>query len=143
MRPRRWTGVWSTGWCLTTNSTTPSPSCCAGQRKAAERRSEEHTFELQSHVNLVCRLPPLALALFPYTTLFRSCHTPAVPVARTIGRKRLMELALTGEVIDAATALDWGLVNRVVPDDELDDAVAELLCRATQGSRAKIGRAHV
>ncbi|PXY20951.1 enoyl-CoA hydratase-related protein [Prauserella muralis] len=64
------------------------------------------------------------------------CHTPAVPVARSIGRKRLMELALTGDTIDAATALDWGLVNRVVPDDELDDAVAELLARATRGSRA-------
>ncbi|MGW3958444.1 enoyl-CoA hydratase-related protein [Amycolatopsis sp. NPDC005003] len=64
------------------------------------------------------------------------CHTPAVPVARSIGRKRLMELALTGDVIDAATALDWGLVNRVVPDERLDDAVAELLARATRGSRA-------
>jgi enoyl-CoA hydratase/carnithine racemase len=64
------------------------------------------------------------------------CHTPAVPVARVIGRKRLMELALTGDVIDAATALDWGMVNRVVPDDSLDDAVAELLTRATRGSRA-------
>ncbi|WP_298180867.1 enoyl-CoA hydratase-related protein [Saccharomonospora sp.] len=64
------------------------------------------------------------------------CHTPAVPVARSVGRKRLMELALTGDTIDAATALEWGLVNRVVPDDELDDAVAELLGRATRGSRA-------
>jgi enoyl-CoA hydratase/carnithine racemase len=64
------------------------------------------------------------------------CHTPAVPVARSIGRKRLMELALTGDVVDAPTALDWGLVNRVVPDDQLDDAVAELLARATRGSRA-------
>lgn len=64
------------------------------------------------------------------------CHTPAVPVARAIGRKRLMEMALTGDVIDAATALDWGLVNRVVPDDELDSAVADLLGRATRGSRA-------
>ncbi|WP_410567884.1 enoyl-CoA hydratase-related protein [Amycolatopsis sp. cmx-4-61] len=64
------------------------------------------------------------------------CHTPAVPVARSIGRKRLMELALTGDVIDAATALDWGLVNRVVPDEQLDDAVADLLARATRGSRA-------
>jgi len=64
------------------------------------------------------------------------CHTPAVPVARSIGRKRLMEMALTGDVIDAPTALDWGLVNRVVPDEELDDAVAELLARATRGSRA-------
>ncbi|TVT57679.1 enoyl-CoA hydratase [Amycolatopsis rhizosphaerae] len=64
------------------------------------------------------------------------CHTPAVPVARAVGRKRLMELALTGDPIDAATALDWGLVNRVVPDAELDEAVAELLGRATRGSRA-------
>ncbi|PRX49239.1 enoyl-CoA hydratase/carnithine racemase [Prauserella shujinwangii] len=64
------------------------------------------------------------------------CHTPAVPVARAVGRKRLMELALTGEAIDAATALDWGLVNRVVPDEQLDDAVADLLARATRGSRA-------
>ncbi|WP_410576837.1 enoyl-CoA hydratase-related protein [Amycolatopsis sp. lyj-108] len=64
------------------------------------------------------------------------CHTPAVPVARAIGRKRLMELALTGDVVDAATALDWGLVNRVVPDDSLDEAVVSLLGRATRGSRA-------
>ncbi|MFJ7216499.1 enoyl-CoA hydratase-related protein [Amycolatopsis sp. NPDC098790] len=64
------------------------------------------------------------------------CHTPAVPVARSIGRKRLMELALTGDVIDAPTALEWGLVNRVVPDEQLDDAVADLLGRATRGSRA-------
>jgi enoyl-CoA hydratase/carnithine racemase len=64
------------------------------------------------------------------------CHTPAVPVARSIGRKRLMELVLTGDVVDAATALDWGLVNRVVPDAELDAAVDELLARATRGSRA-------
>lgn len=64
------------------------------------------------------------------------CHTPAVPVARTVGRKRLMEMALTGDVVDAVTAQDWGLVNRVVPDAELDEAVAELLGRATRGSRA-------
>jgi enoyl-CoA hydratase/carnithine racemase len=64
------------------------------------------------------------------------CHTPAVAVARAIGRKRLLELALTGDPIDAATAESWGLVNRVVPDEELDDAVADLLARATRGSRA-------
>ncbi|MGH3450739.1 MAG: enoyl-CoA hydratase-related protein [Haloechinothrix sp.] len=64
------------------------------------------------------------------------CHTPAVPVARAVGRKRLMELALTGDVVDAVTAEQWGLVNRVVPDADLDDAVAELLRRATRGSRA-------
>ncbi len=64
------------------------------------------------------------------------CHTPAVPVARAIGRKRLLELALTGDPIDAATAESWGLVNRVVPDEQLDAAVADLLGRATRGSRA-------
>jgi enoyl-CoA hydratase/carnithine racemase len=63
------------------------------------------------------------------------CHTPAVPVARNIGRKRLMELALTGDVVDARTAAEWGLVNSCVPDDQLDAAVDDLLARATRGSR--------
>jgi enoyl-CoA hydratase/carnithine racemase len=63
------------------------------------------------------------------------CHTPAVPVARSIGRKRLMEMVLTGDVVDAMTALDWGLVNQVVPGDQLDQAVDHLLMRATRGSR--------
>jgi enoyl-CoA hydratase/carnithine racemase len=52
------------------------------------------------------------------------CSTPAVGVARNIGRKRAMEMLLTGEPIDAPTALAWGLVNRVVPAAELDAAVA-------------------
>ena len=43
------------------------------------------------------------------------CSTPAVPLSRTISRKRAAEMLMTGEFIDAATALDWGLVNRVVP----------------------------
>ncbi|WP_280383494.1 enoyl-CoA hydratase-related protein [Nocardia wallacei] len=64
------------------------------------------------------------------------CHTPAVPVARAIGRKRLMELALTGDPIDARTAEQWGLVNHVVADADLDTAVDDLLARATRGSRA-------
>jgi len=63
------------------------------------------------------------------------CHTPAVPVARNIGRKRLMELALTGDPIDARTAAQWGLVNYAVPDAELDVRTDELLARATRGSR--------
>jgi enoyl-CoA hydratase/carnithine racemase len=63
------------------------------------------------------------------------CHTPAVPVARTVGRKRLMEMALTGDAVDATTAADWGLINYAVPDAELDARVDELLARATRGSR--------
>ena len=54
------------------------------------------------------------------------CSTPMVPVSRAVGRKRAMQMLLTGETIDALTALDWGLVNRVVPASELDGAVAEL-----------------
>jgi enoyl-CoA hydratase/carnithine racemase len=48
------------------------------------------------------------------------CSTPAVGVVRNISRKRAMEMLLTGEPIDAATALSWGLVNRVVPESGLD-----------------------
>jgi enoyl-CoA hydratase/carnithine racemase len=51
------------------------------------------------------------------------CTTPAVGVARNIARKRVMEMLFTGEMIDAPTALAWGLVNRVVPAAELDVAV--------------------
>jgi enoyl-CoA hydratase/carnithine racemase len=67
------------------------------------------------------------------------CHTPAVPVARNVGRKRLMEMALTGDAIDAETAAAWGLINYAVPDDELDARVDELLARATRGSRLSKG----
>ncbi|MHA6617135.1 enoyl-CoA hydratase-related protein [Pseudonocardia sp. DLS-67] len=63
------------------------------------------------------------------------CHTPAVPVARNVGRKRLMEMAFTGDPIDAGTAAEWGLINYAVPDADLDARVDELLARATRGSR--------
>ncbi|HEV2932422.1 MAG TPA: enoyl-CoA hydratase-related protein [Streptosporangiaceae bacterium] len=62
------------------------------------------------------------------------CHTPMVAIARNIGRKRAAELAMSGDVIDARTALDWGLVNRVVPAAQLDTAVQDLLDRVTRGS---------
>jgi enoyl-CoA hydratase/carnithine racemase len=62
------------------------------------------------------------------------CTTPMVAIGRTIGRKRALELALTGDAIDARAAADWGLVNRVVPDGELDAASFDLLRRATRGS---------
>ena len=62
------------------------------------------------------------------------CSTPMVPVHRAVGRKRALEMLLTGEMIDARTALEWGLVNRVVPADELEDAVVELATRLTEPS---------
>jgi enoyl-CoA hydratase/carnithine racemase len=62
------------------------------------------------------------------------CHTPMVAIARNVGRKRAAEMALSGDVIDAPTALDWGLVNQVVPADQLDAATFGLLKRVTRGS---------
>ncbi|MGA1362284.1 MAG: enoyl-CoA hydratase-related protein [Ilumatobacteraceae bacterium] len=68
------------------------------------------------------------------------CHTPAVAVARSMPRKFALEMAMTGDAIDADTAHRWGLVNRVVEDEHLDDAVHELLARATRGSAWSKGR---
>jgi enoyl-CoA hydratase/carnithine racemase len=62
------------------------------------------------------------------------CTTPMVAVARNVGRKRALEMALTGDEIDARTAAEWGLVNRVVPPEELVDASRRLLEAATRGS---------
>jgi len=67
------------------------------------------------------------------------CHTPMVAIARNIGRKRAMEMALSGDAIDARTALDWGLVNRVVPPEQLNSAAADLLERVTLGSAVSKG----
>jgi enoyl-CoA hydratase/carnithine racemase len=63
------------------------------------------------------------------------CHTPLVAVARALPRKRALEMAFTGDVIDARTAAAWGLVNAVVPAAELDAACLDLLRRAARGSR--------
>ena len=54
------------------------------------------------------------------------CATPAVPLSRNVSRKRAFEMLVTGDFIDAATALDWGLVNRVVPAERLDAEVVRL-----------------
>jgi enoyl-CoA hydratase/carnithine racemase len=67
------------------------------------------------------------------------CHTPMVAIARNVGRKRAAEMALSGDIIDAQTALDWGLVNRVVPGSQLDSATADLLERVTRGSAESKG----
>ncbi|WP_394787629.1 enoyl-CoA hydratase-related protein [Rhodoferax sp.] len=64
------------------------------------------------------------------------CHTPLVAVARSIGRKRALEMAMTGDPIDAATAADWGLINKAVPAQTLEAATLDLIQRATRGSAA-------
>jgi enoyl-CoA hydratase/carnithine racemase len=67
------------------------------------------------------------------------CSTPMVPLSRAIGRKRALEMLLTGELVDASTALEWGLVNRVVPSEQLDDAVAELVDAIARSSPLTVG----
>jgi enoyl-CoA hydratase/carnithine racemase len=62
------------------------------------------------------------------------CSTPMVPLSRAVGRKRAMEMLLTGEMIDAERACDWGLVNLVVPEDALEDAVVELAVKVARSS---------
>src|SRR5881628_1613183 len=64
------------------------------------------------------------------------CHTPSVAVARAVGARRALELALTGDPIDARTALAWGLVNRVVPRARLDEESEALARAASRGSLA-------
>jgi len=54
------------------------------------------------------------------------CSTPAVALSRNVSRKRATEMLFTGDFIDAATALDWGLVNRTVPHERLMQATREL-----------------
>lgn len=64
------------------------------------------------------------------------CTTPMVAVSRALGPKRALELLFTGEAIDARTALDWGLVNRVVPAERLQEETARLARAAGRGSAA-------
>lgn len=62
------------------------------------------------------------------------CTTPMVALSRNIGRKRALEMLLTGDTIDAQTAAAWGLVNRVVEPEQLDEEAWRLLGAATRGS---------
>lgn len=62
------------------------------------------------------------------------CSTPMVALSRNVGRKHAMEMLLTGEKIDAATAERFGLINRAVPAKELDDAVHDLAQRVRSRS---------
>jgi enoyl-CoA hydratase/carnithine racemase len=77
-------------------------------------------------------LPGVSVGIF--------CSTPAVAVGRRIGRSRTMELLLTGTPVGAATALSWGLANRVVPAAELDSAAEELAASIAGRSAAVVGR---
>jgi enoyl-CoA hydratase/carnithine racemase len=67
------------------------------------------------------------------------CTTPMVAIGRSIGRKRALEMSMSGDPIDAHTAQLWGLVNEVVPAAQLESATAELMARVTRGSAESKG----
>jgi enoyl-CoA hydratase/carnithine racemase len=66
------------------------------------------------------------------------CSTPMVPVSRAVGHKRAMQMLLTGEPIPARTAVEWGLINQVVPAEQLDDEVDDLVATILRFSPATI-----
>jgi enoyl-CoA hydratase/carnithine racemase len=67
------------------------------------------------------------------------CSTPMVALSRAVGRKRALEMLLTGRPIDAPTAVEWGLINRAVPAAELEAAVAELVAAVAASSPLTVG----
>src|SRR5579864_3694006 len=62
------------------------------------------------------------------------CTTPMVALSRAVGRKRALEMLLTGKLVDAATAADWGLINRAVPAVQLESETRQLACRIAEAS---------
>jgi enoyl-CoA hydratase/carnithine racemase len=67
------------------------------------------------------------------------CSTPMVPLSRAVGRKRALEMLLTGQPISAQTALDWGLVNRVAPADALEEELRAFVDAIAASSPLTVG----
>ena len=67
------------------------------------------------------------------------CSTPMVALTRAIGRKRAMEMLLTGTPIDAETAAEWGLINRAVPHEKLEIETRKLALAIAEASATTIG----
>ncbi len=67
------------------------------------------------------------------------CSTPMVALSRSVGRKRALEMLLTGRAIDAATAADWGLINRAVPPEQLEAETRDLAAGIAEASAATVG----
>ena len=67
------------------------------------------------------------------------CTTPMVALSRAVGRKRAMEMLLTGKFVDAGTACDWGLINRAAPEDQLEAETRRLACHIAEASSFTVG----
>lgn len=70
------------------------------------------------------------------------CSTPGVALSRNVGRKHAFEMLVTGDFIDAATARERGLVNRVVPADQLDAEIEKVIASilSKPGSAVAMGK---
>ena len=79
------------------------------------------------------------LFLTPGVRIGLFCSTPMVALSRNVGRKRAMEMLLTGDPIDAATAAEWGLINRAVPADRLEAEVWTLVEKLAASSPLTMG----
>ena len=62
------------------------------------------------------------------------CTTPMVALSRAIGRKRALQMLMTGDMIDALTAVEWGLINMAVPASELEEQTRKLAARIAEAS---------
>jgi enoyl-CoA hydratase/carnithine racemase len=67
------------------------------------------------------------------------CTTPMVALTRAIGRKRALQMLLSGEMVPAATAADWGLINQVTPAAELRAATRQLAAKVAEASSLVVG----
>jgi len=67
------------------------------------------------------------------------CSTPMVALSRAVGRKRAMEMLLTGNMVDATTAAEWGLVNHVVPAARLESETRRLASKIAEASSFTVG----
>jgi enoyl-CoA hydratase/carnithine racemase len=67
------------------------------------------------------------------------CTTPMVALTRAVGRKRALQMLLTGQFVDARTAAEWGLINQVVPAAELQAVTRNLACKIAEASPLVVG----
>jgi enoyl-CoA hydratase/carnithine racemase len=62
------------------------------------------------------------------------CTTPMVALSRAVGRKRALQMLMTGDMVDALTAVEWGLINMAVPASELEERTRKLAARIAEAS---------
>ena len=67
------------------------------------------------------------------------CTTPMVALSRAVGRKRALQMLMTGEMVDAVTAADWGLINKAVPAAELTAETRKVAAQVAQASSLTVG----